>query len=112
MKLPNRESAVISRSKLTSYLLLVSHPYGKHKAAFFRQFGLSVDSPDVIATALLRHADDNEVASFEDSPFGRSYTVEGELRAPDGRAPVVRVVWFIERGEESPHLAQLIWARC
>ena len=87
MKLPNRESAVIPDAKVTDYLLSASHPYGRYKAAFFRLFGFSIDSPEVLATALLRHAEENDVVSEKESPFGRCYNVEGALRAPDGRTP-------------------------
>ncbi len=49
-------------------------------------------------------AAEHEVAEVEQTLFGTSYTVEGELVAPDGRAPRVRVVWFIEAGAEMPRL--------
>ena len=104
MKLPNRVSAVIPDAKVTDYLLSASHPYGRHKAVFFRLFGFSADSPETLATALHRHAEENDVASEDDSPFGQCYIVEGALNAPDGRTPMVRVIWFVETGEESPRL--------
>lgn len=104
MKLPNRERAIIPRAKLTDYLLSTSHSYGRHKAAFFLRFGFTPDSWEVLFTALLAQAEEHEVAMVEDTPFGTRYTVEGTLRAPDGRVPHVRVVWFIERGEEVPRL--------
>jgi hypothetical protein len=44
------------------------------------------------------------VLAIEDSPFGRRYIVDGALAAPDGRRPRVRMIWFIETGEDVPHL--------
>jgi hypothetical protein len=50
------------------------------------------------------HASEHEVMAIEDSLFGRRYIVDGELSAADGRKPRVRVIWFTETGEDTPHL--------
>jgi len=68
------------------------------------RFGCTVEAWDVFAAALRRHAAEHDVVEIEDTPFGTSYTVEGTSAAPDGRAPRVRVVWFIQRGETTPRL--------
>jgi hypothetical protein len=39
---------------------------------------------------------------FEASPFGTRYVIEGIISTPDGRAPFIRAVWFIETGEQIP----------
>lgn len=91
MKLPNLDKAVIPRAKLTQYLLSGTHPYGRHKAAFFLRFGFRRESWKVLTSALTALAEDHEVAVVEDTPFGTRYNVEGILRTPDGRNPVVRV---------------------
>jgi hypothetical protein len=44
------------------------------------------------------------VTEIEGTPFGVSYAVEGPLATPDGRAPVVRVIWFISTDEVVPRL--------
>lgn len=105
MKLPNRSVGVVPQSKLAGYLLSSSHPYGRHKAAFFTSFGFSLDLPEALAYALLEHANSYEVAAAEHTRFGTRYVVEGPLTAPDGRTPLVRVVWFIRNGEVVPILA-------
>ena len=104
MKLPNLGNAEIPDSKLRDYLLSSSHPYGRHKATFFRRFGFSVDSLQTLTLALLKHAEDHEVTVIEESPFGKRYTIEGSLITPDNRAPKVRAVWFIETGSELSRL--------
>lgn len=104
MKLPNVDRAIIPPGKLTNYLLSRSHPYGRHKAAFFNSLGFSAESRHTFAAALLKHADDHEVAAVEHTSFGTRYTIEGRLTAPDGRTPLVRVVWFVGRGEDGPLL--------
>jgi len=102
LKLPNHQNAVVSREKLIGYLLSPTHRDGRHKAAFFAGFGFSVDPWQELAAALLQHVADHEVAKEEDSPFGKRYVVDGTMRAPDGRTPVVRSVWFIDTGTDIP----------
>ncbi len=102
MKLPNLARAVVPESKIRGYLLAENHPHGRHKALFFRRFGFSLGNPGLVASALVRHAGENEVAKMEDSPFGRRYIIDGTLEAPNGRAPMIRSVWFIRTGEQTP----------
>lgn len=104
MKLPQYEQAIIPQRKLTEYLLAPTHRDGRNKAAFFASFGFTLDRWETLADALLTHAAEHDVVETEQTPFGTSYTVEGVLRAPDGRMPLVRAVWFIETGESVPHL--------
>jgi len=104
MKLPQFEQAIIPQRKLTEYLLSFSHRDGRSKAVFFAGFGFTVEAWVILADALRRHAAEHDVVATEQTPFGASYTVEGTLLAPDGRTPLVRVVWFIETGENVPRL--------
>ena len=102
MKLPNHDQALIPRAKILDYLLSAAHQVGRHKAAFFTQFGFTTDDWSALALALMQHAAEHNTAFANESPFGTRYTVEGELDTPDGRRPVIRTVWFIETGEETP----------
>jgi hypothetical protein len=104
MKLPNYENTIVRPEKITGYLLSPTHPQGRAKAGFFTRFGFALDSWEALASALLQHAADHEVAAVEDSPFGTRYIREGTIHAPDGRAPLLRSVWFIETGDETPRL--------
>lgn len=104
MKLPHFEQAVIPQSKITNYLLSATHRKGRDKAAFFARFGFRVDAWETLAAAFREHAAVHEVTTTETTRFGTSYTVEGVLTSPDGRAPLVRIVWFIETGESVPRL--------
>lgn len=102
MKVPNLESAKVPPEKIEGYLLSFMHPTGRSKAEFFSRFGFSADSWKVLADALLRHVAAHEVGKVKDSAFGTKYIVDGPLDAPDGRRPVIRAVWFVERGESTP----------
>ena len=55
-----------------------------------------------MAEALLRHAADHKVARIEPSPFGTRYVIEGMISTPDGRAPLIRAVWFMATDEDIP----------
>ena len=102
MKLPNVEAAVVPQAKITDYLLSLTHESGKGKAGFFNRFGFSLEQWEALASALLLHAADNEVAKVEDSPFGKRYVIEGDMQTPDGRVPKVRAVWFIDNEQAIP----------
>jgi hypothetical protein len=104
MKLPNWENAVVAERKIVGYLLLLTHPSGRSKAVFFRRFGFSVDEWYVLADALRNHAGAHDVVEIEETPYGMSYTVVGPISTPDGRSPIVRVVWLIPRGTDTPNL--------
>jgi len=90
------------RSKIEDYLLSATHPHGRHKAKFFNKYGFFQDSWEALASALLKHADELEVAGVEDTSFGMRYTLKGRIVAPDGRTPVIHSVWFVEKGESVP----------
>jgi hypothetical protein len=102
MKLPNHQRAVAPREKVVDYLLSTTHRDGRHKAAFFNGFGFDVNNWQDLADALVRHANDHEVAKVEASPFGTRYVVEGIMAMADGRDAVVRTIWFIDTGTDAP----------
>ena len=105
MKLPHVANAEVPEAKVVDYLLSLIHREGKHKAAFFMRFGFERAKWQMLRDALLKHANEHEVARTEDSPFGVRYVIEGKLQAPDGRTPRLRSVWFIETDSTIPRLA-------
>lgn len=102
MRLPDHQHVVVPERKITESLLSTTHRDGRHKAAFFGSFGFTPDRWQELATALREHAAENDVAQSDNSLFGTRYTVEGIIRAPDGRTPQIRSVWFIEHGGTTP----------
>lgn len=104
MRLPNCEQANVPQEKLVDYLLSSTHPDGQVKARFFTAYGFASENWQQFAAALVTHAQEHAVASVERTAFGTRYVIEGILRTPDGRNPMVRVVWFIEDGETNPRL--------
>lgn len=85
-------------------MLSLTHRDGRSKAVFFIRFGFTANDWQALSAALLRHAADYNVAEIEETPFGMNYVIEGPLQTPDGRAPEVRVIWFIATGGHIPHL--------
>ena len=86
----------------TGYLLSISHPRGRSKAIFFMRFGFSASQPDVLARALVDHARRSDSAGSMETAFGVHYIVEGALRTPDARNPLIRAIWVIKANEAAP----------
>ncbi len=103
-RMPAAQSAYVEEQKVAGYLLSAEHPDGRGKATFFMSFGFRVEDWGEFSEALLRHAWENEIVEAEETPFGVQYAVEGPLRTPDGRMPVVRSVWEQRPDEEGPRL--------
>lgn len=102
MDLPRADSSVVPETKIVGYLLSLTHPRGQHKAAYFASFGFSANDWQVLQSALLAHAQGHEVESAQRTLFRMRYPIRGALSAPDGRAPMVRTVWFVEEGQAVP----------
>ena len=64
--------------------------------------GFSSESWETMVFALQDHAQQSDVVRVDDTEFGIRYIVEGQLRTPNGRNPIVRVVWFVEKGDNHP----------
>jgi hypothetical protein len=96
--LPDGDRAYADRAKITDYLLSPSHPDGSGKAAFFMRFGFRTEQWGALSAALKEVGVSNPVAGTVESPHGTRYTVDGLLRTPDGRIPMVRTVWIVEPG--------------
>jgi hypothetical protein len=104
LRLPNAENARVERDKIADYLLAFDHPEGAGKAGFFASFGFSVAQWQVLADALLTHARAHSVSSSSRPQYGTKYRIDGPLTCPDGRTPIIRAIWIIDEGAESPRL--------
>jgi hypothetical protein len=102
--LPNADRARVDRSKITDYLLSVSHPDGRSKAEFFLKLGFNAEQWNVLADALRAVGAANPITATVQSRYGVRYTVDGPLRTPVGREPKVRTVWIATRDDEAPRL--------
>jgi len=104
MKLPNAESAIIPREKITEYLLSQSHLVGRWKARFSRSMGFDDEKADVLRDALMSIARDGDVVVEISTDYGIKYVVEGWIESPDKQRALVRTVWVVEAGKQGPRL--------
>ena len=104
MKLPNVNRVQIAKAKVVKYLLSPTHPEGAGKAEFFAAMGFRQEEWRVLADALHRVARDFPVTKSMTSPHGWKYIIEGVLPTPSGQAPIVRTVWIIDAGADTPRL--------
>lgn len=104
MTLPGIEIAVIEERKVVGYLLAADHPEGASEAAFFEAHGFRRSDWQALAEALRDHARRHPMAEVSRSPYGTKHAVDGPLRSPDGRMPMVRAIWIVDAGAEFPRL--------
>lgn len=103
-RLPAANRVVIDERKVADYLLDSAHPDNGGKAAFFVGLGFSRQFPAALGLALLRLAQEGEVARQVSSEHGRKFVVDGILRSPAGQEAMVRTVWIVDTGHDTPRL--------
>ena len=103
VRLPRADRVRIDERKVRAYLLSPTHSVGRFKARVFAALGFDEDTADDFVAEIRRIAAEGEVAGVEDTPFGRKYTVPGELEGPAGTAEVL-TVWIRETGHEDVRL--------
>lgn len=104
MMLPNAHLAVVERGKIVEYLLNPAHPDNGGKAPFFMALGFRREDWGTLADALRRMAASSPASRHVESAYGGKYIVDGAIDTPVGGTPVVRTVWIMENGSESPRL--------
>ena len=104
MRLPNAQAAIVAEEKIRDYLLKAAHPDNGSKAAFFLALGFSREEWATLAAALRQMAERSEVAQRVVSPHGQKYVIDGRVESPDGRHPLVRTIWIVDAGQDTPRL--------
>ncbi len=104
MNLPNADGVEIAKEKITDYLLDPLHPDGASKAAFFAALGFTVEKWEEMASALRQLVQACPVAKTSATVHGTKYVVEGRLTTPVGKSPMVRTVWIVNQGADTPRL--------
>jgi hypothetical protein len=107
-RLPHVDRAVVPEAKIVNYLLSGRHSGGRAKARFLEGYGFRAEHWRVLREAIIAHAKANGITASRQTRFGTRYEIDGPLPAPDGRAPMVRVVWFVELQETAPRLVTLV----
>jgi len=102
MKLPQADKAIISREKLTDYILSESHPVGSSKARFFRGLGFNETNVGKLAKLLLRIPKENDIKNVRKFSYGTNYVIEGTIKTPNGKTVKITTVWFMKTEKNKP----------
>ena len=102
MKLPNSDKVIISREKLTDYILSETHSTGKFKARFFRTLGFNETNVSIFERALRTIANSEETKDTSTSVYGTKYVLDGKVVTPSGKTIKLRTIWIIEKGQNRP----------
>ena len=84
------------------------HSGGRAKARFLESFGFRAQDWRALRDAVLAHATANDITASHETRFGTRYEIDGPLPTRDGRAPIVRMVRFVELQENVPRLVTLV----
>lgn len=77
MKLPKPQRAVADLGKLLDYCLNPMHPRGRHKERQFASvLGISQKNVEVLRSALLKAALDDEALPARDDDYGLRYVID------------------------------------
>ena len=79
VKLPHAETSRVEREKITEYLLSLTHPDGRSKGEFLREFGFRLESWETLQEALRKHGANNPVVSVVESRYGVRYISRGSI---------------------------------
>ncbi len=104
MKLPGADNAIVEREKIATYLLNAAHPDNDGKAQFFLGLGFNPDDWQLLAAAFRKAAANHPVSKRMASPHGTKYIIDGRIETPGGKTPLVRTVWIVDAGLETPRL--------
>ncbi len=94
----------IDIEKLTEYLLSVTHPRGRSKAAYFYTLGFDLSNAADFIAALVKQASNGVASILEETTYGQLMKVEGIIIAPNARRAIIRSVWLVKPGERNPRL--------
>ena len=94
--LPQPNGLCVKQEKIVGYLLNPKHKDGSSKDRFFRLRGFKPEKWEKLAEALRCHGATQPVTAEEKTKHGRKFTVECQMKTPDGRNPCILSVWIKE----------------
>ncbi|HEX3624198.1 MAG TPA: hypothetical protein VH280_02120 [Verrucomicrobiae bacterium] len=104
MKLPNADKAIVQREKIVDYLLNGNHSDNGGKAGFFEGLGFQREEWEVLAAVFLTLARQSEIVEGTESHHGRKYVIIGRIESPGGKTPLVKTIWIVDDGLDTPRL--------
>jgi hypothetical protein len=107
-RLPHLDRAVVPEAKIVN-LSVERQPLQRSRESTLPQgFGFRAQDWLVLREAIIAHARSNDITASRRTHFGTRYEIDGPLLTPEGRTPIVRVVWFVEPQENVPRLVTLV----
>lgn len=95
---------MVDIAKLRDYCLNSNHPEGRHKArVFLSALGLTAADAEVLKTAFLSAAMQNDAIATELDEFGQRYVVDLAVYRGERKA-FVRTSWVVRKQEDFPRL--------
>lgn len=85
MRIPNADRAIVAPTKLTAYLLNVSHKRGAAKARLLLSLGYRSDDPERLESDLRTQHLSLDVTRTSENAYGVVYEIEGPITTPTGR---------------------------
>ena len=102
-RLPQPDALIVEETKVVAYLLNRDHKQGGPKAKYFLNRGFSTEDWGLMADALRAHGATQPVITTTATTFGRKFTVECQIKTPDGKDPCILSAW-IQEGDKAPRL--------
>ena len=102
MRIPNADPAIVAPTKLTTYLLNVSHKRGAAKARLLLSLGYRSDDPERLESDLRTQHLSLDVTRTSENAYGVVYEIEGPITTPTGRTVRFCSVWQVDTGTDLP----------
>lgn len=93
---------MIAPEKLRDYLLSPGHKRGGSKSEFFAALGYNSERWDEMERHLREQHLELDAEPIESTDWGILYAIVGPLTGPVGERAIVRSIWIIETGQETP----------
>ncbi|MCE5291828.1 MAG: hypothetical protein LLG14_21665 [Nocardiaceae bacterium] len=87
---------VVDERKILDYLLASDHPVGGGKAAYFLSIGYSRETWQQLRTDLTAIAQEGDLVSTTETPFGVKIVIDGAAASPSGKRIALRTVWITD----------------
>jgi hypothetical protein len=101
-KLPNYKKAIIDPDKIKNYILSPAHPVGRFKAAFFQSMGYTQENWQQFLDDIREYHLTEDAEPVEKTEYGQKYIITGEVKGPNGKIILLRSVWIVLSGEDTP----------
>jgi len=105
--MPNSENAYIDAAKIREYILSSTHPIGRFKAALFYKLGYSQEKWEQLELDIRQQHLPLDAEPITQSQYGTKYAIKGIVKTPNGGKVLLRSIWIILEGDETPRFVTI-----